>query len=473
MMNTAIFITIGTRDVVVSKEIDEQTKVVSKLKLGNSKENNYLLINPREDGKILLDYYENINTLINYPIIKPAIEEILDMDESGILDYVFLVYTDQKQGKTNIEDNFTQKDTLEFAEIIAKKIKFDFGSKVKSVKKIPVVKDVTFYDNTYAFFGKKFKELKAIKNLMESNPKIYVLPQGGINSINTALLLRCTEFFSDVIQLSKPEGFITPVKSSFPSLFKKNLTKERIIHAIYNFNYQTIIEYDYSELVTILAEYAYSRLTFNFHSARKKLFNYDSSLERQFIATLKNKTKEIEEVKKLRYKEWYLSCKISFHQKRYADFLLKIFNLAENILKPFAEEKLTGTIIYNAPSHSEWNALINQQDIEFKKFLNNYNVRESRLRLNSPNRFVYKAIFDYYTKKEDKLEYDTKIHNHIEKLTELRNNIGHNLQGVSYNDINDYLDGNLEEFISNLDEYFKLEEFGDFNMINTKIKSLL
>jgi hypothetical protein len=473
-MKTAIFITIGTRDISISSGIDGKEKLKEKIGLFKKDNQSYWLSSPKKDGKIINEAFGDFSPFVDFPIIKPALEDIIEMGESGIIDIVFLIYTDQERSLVTVKEKFIEKDTSYFAHIAEKKMKEVFGEKIKKIKKIPVTENVAFYDNMYEFFGNKFNSDSTIRSLARENAKVYVLPQGGIASINTTLLLRCAEHFSNINQLSKPEGFHTPVNSLFPQLFKRNFTKERIRQAIENFDYSVIPNYDYSSLINCLGAYAFKRVTFNFLHARKTLFQYNGMEEKYFISQMMNKTKEIENTEELRYKEWYIMSKINFYQNKYSDFLLKMFNLSENLLKPFAEEKLAGKIIFKAATkHKEWHELLSRQQNDLKDFLNNYEIEKGNpLQLTRPTRYAYKAIYDFYSSEEQVLEFNTKVYDNLEILTKLRNKVGHNLVGISKEDLDTTLEevnSSTDEMIKHIDEYFKLSGFGDYDLINAKI----
>jgi len=471
-METALFITIGTRDVAIKSSINTATSLKEKLHLGKQNEDIYWLGKPKKDGRTILDDYELYQPHLSFPIISPVIAEIIEMGETGKIDYLFLIYTDQSRSTNSVAAQFIERDSIHMAFLIEKEIKNRYRNKVKKIKKIPVSSDVVFHDSMYNFFDEKFKTDAIIKKLSKSaDAQIYVLPQGGIASINTTLLLKCAEYFTDITQLSKPQGFLAPVNSHFPQLFKRNLTKERIKLALETFDYSVIVSYNYSPIINTLATYAFRRVTFNFFSARKILFQYKGMEAKQFISALMTTTKRLENEEFRRFQEWFLICKVSLHQKKYADFLLKIFNLAENILKPFAAEKLGCEIKYNANTrHKEWLQSLDKQPQDLKDFLKNYEVEKGNsLRLGSPSRYVYKAIFDFYATPTDKLAYEENIHFDLEKLALLRNQVGHKLIGVSKADINNCLQSNgktIEDFVANLDAYFSITGFGDYEKIN-------
>lgn len=468
-MKNIMFVTLGTRDVVASAEIEHENELFVQLGLeGKIPKNNQFDLSPRAQGKIVLDKWEQFSQYIKYPIIQPVIQEILEMQVAQF-DYVFLVHTDQSRS-VDVSEVFVERDSIFFAQVIEKKLRTDFGNKIKEIKKIPVTKQVVHHDAMYKYFGEEIA--KIFKKHSDANSvKAFILPQGGIAAVNNALLLRCIEYFDDLTQFSKSENTPIPARSSFPSLFKKNITKEKIKQAIDNFDYQIVPIYDYSDVVSKISEYASHRLSFNFVKARKCLYEYGDSYLRDEILALSEEAKFIEEdLNKVRA-EWYIRCKIDLKKEKYSDFLLRIFNLAESILKPYAEEKLGGPIVYKQDgNHKEWTALISRQPTELKDYLNAYKVHSSStLNLSSPGRFAYKAIFDFYESEEGRTYFDENIYFGLNRLTIFRNKVAHNLRGVSEEDIEKCLkEVNLDisKFVSNLDGYFEVEGFGSFESVN-------
>jgi hypothetical protein len=473
-MSNILFITIGTRDVQISQEIERNPVASSLLSLSLRPENGcFTLTSARTEGKKVLDNWKECAPFIELPMIYPTVRWIVDIHDK--IDMIYLVPTDQERAKVGVETKYLNFDTIHFAEIIKKYLSDKFPRQIIKIKSNVVTDNIVFQDLIYEKFRRDLKEDATLKKLDKSDVSAFVFTQGGISGINNALLIAVTEMFLKVSHLTKPEGFSEPINSKFPHLFRQNIMVEKIKYAIENFEYGMLSNFNYSNLCNSLGDYAYNRLHFDFKQARKSLAKYDDVEERYFVATCINETRLIEEDMTRRNKEWYITCKIKLHQKSYADFLLRIFNLAENILKPQVERILGGAIKFSPnDKHQEWNDLLTNADLT--EHLSSVTLDGNPLMFKSPNRYAYKAIFEYKGDSKFVEKFNELIDPGLSKLVLLRNSVGHNLHGVSVYDIESELGKSglsIGSFIENLDTYFDVHGFEHFDKLNTVLKQHL
>jgi hypothetical protein len=466
-MANILFITIGTRDVQINPGIEKHPDVNSLINHATRPEKgNLILVSARADGKKILNNWEKCSPFLELPMIYPTVRWILDIYDT--IDLVYLITTDQEKAKVNVEPRHLGLDTIHFAEIIKNYLSARFPKQIGKIKTIIITDNIVFSDLIYEKFRTDIKEDSALKKLNKSDISAFVFTQGGIAGINNALLIAVTELFPKVNHLTKPEGFAEPINSKFPYLFRQNIMTEKIKYAIENFEYGVLSNFNYSNLCNCLGDYAYHRLHFDFRQARKSLARYEDGEERYFIANCVNDTRLIEEDMGNKNKEWYITCKIKLQQKNYSDFLLRIFNLSENILKPQVQNILGGTFKFSSrDNHKEWNNLIVAAGLE--SHLNSVIQDGSQLKFNYPNRYAYKAIFDHMADAAEVKKYNELIEPGLSKLVVLRNSAGHNLDGVSINDIEEELQKvglTIAGFIDNLDAYFDVTGFEHFDKIN-------
>jgi hypothetical protein len=326
----------------------------------------------------------------------------------------------------------------------------------------------------YDFFDKEFQD----KFTFKSDDKVFILNQGGIDAINTALLLKCIEYNASTIQLSKPEGIDAALPQNFPAKFVNNTNKQKVLHSIDYFNYQAVIDLDYNEVVNLLAKYAYSRLILDLDSARLqlvRLYETDTS-NRSFythhLAQIKND--KLDE----RIKDYWCSIKIAWLQGNFSDFLVRNFTLAEVLLKPLIESELKGKVIFNVQKdHQEWKKLIST-DTQLLEFLQQFKINGQALNWSYPNRAAYMAIFDYFAESfpQKTIESIKNLYKILEPLINLRNRVAHSLDSVNNESIVNTLkrtETDIETYFSIADVYFEIQGYGIFDELNHEIKKRL
>ena len=116
-------------------------------------------------------------------------------------------------------------------------------------------------------------------------------------------------------------------------------------------------------------------------------------------------------------------------------------------------------------------------------FLENSKLKKGGLRFDSPNKYTFYGIIEYFSQKEEEnkeLKIIFNICQSVFVLAELRNTVAHELESVTHTMIKEKLINlsriKLEEFVQNLDSYFSLKtktDFGIYDQINKKIISLL
>ncbi len=465
-METVMIITLGFRDIQLKTQIEE-------LELRENKNTKlFELSNNRVGGKYLVENFSKNENKIVYPIVQPAINWVID--NYGKVDKLTIVCTDQLNNP-DIEDRFKKGDTIEIANLLKLKIEKDYGHKVKNAKLLPITKGVVFYDEMYDFFTEKFNT-KILNFSQEDN--VILFAQGGIDAINTSLLLKCIETYPNTIQLNKPENSKIAYPLNFPAKFVQNFTKQQILHDLRNYNYSAIVSLNFKNIVCKLAEYAFARVSFDFDKAQTIINNLltEDASNRAFYTKLSNQLNFDDDNFIERQKEAYLSIKIKLHQKAYADFLVQIFSLAENLLKPKVSEILKGKIEFDEnTNYKSWNDLIDKIS-GLKEFLENQTFNGYKLTYTKPNRATFKAIVDFYYHTEGKKNDFNTIYENLEELTKLRNKVAHELVKVNENDLNLSLQKNnynINKLIELLDNYFEVKDFGIYDEINKKIISLL
>ena len=197
----------------------------------------FYTISPRTTGKIIDDNYNLFRSIIDFPIVRPAIEYLKQKDVN--LDVIMLVYTDQEEAFKSEKVKFQNKenDSVYYADIISKLIKEDVFFANTEIDLFSVSQNVTDIGFQYDYF-KKINE-----NLLypEKVKQVFLYPQGGIDQINQALTLRLIETFGNKVkQLQNAEG-VEFRELDFPSKFLESLAKQQVLALITQADYKAAL----------------------------------------------------------------------------------------------------------------------------------------------------------------------------------------------------------------------------------------
>jgi hypothetical protein len=481
-MQNIFIITLGTREVQFKKdllkeagfEIPEEDRDMlkhpaSEIPLFKVERNynypDYLCCyEPRTAGEIIIHNWDMFHKVVELPLIDNAYETILK-DEP--IDQLILVYTDQHDldlSNHQHKRNFT-RDTVHFREIIRKHL--STKSSVSSDDPgfdIAVEKKATDIDFQYKDFSVKCKSL--FENKADIH-QIFLLAQGGIDQINHALTLQLIQAFGSRVKLWQQAEGDLPRNLEFPFLFIRDLNKQKILKHLEDYDFGLISEFsDYlSQDAIDLAKYASSRLNLDYSHPTNDYINE--------IINAETKCRDL-----------YICAKIFFKRGDYGNYLWRLFTLLENIYRYKCDRILGNTEKYfkhNAIENHEWEKVLKSVDGLYE-FLSS-NKRRS-LKLNNPNRLVYKYIYNFLChnhRLEDNRDFIqalNTVYNLSEKLlSEQRNNIAHYLKPISKLIIEDSLGGkSCEDLNSNLDFIFGLNKergFGIFDEIRERLLNLL
>jgi len=237
-MKTICILTFGTSDVQFTEEevkkhgeIFEDEKNRKKITINqvalNIKSNRdypgiFLLQNPREDGKILLENYDLFKGITQLPLTIPLIEKL--QQENKKPEIFVLVYTDQTD-----DEKHRKSDTLFYAQIFKRKIIENFHYTNAQFIEYTITEKVTDYDFQYQKFNVAIKNKEIIPYDPEEIEKIYLLPQGGIDQINHTLTLQLIKNFGDRVEVYQAKESDQPKRIRFAELYLRDLIFDQII----------------------------------------------------------------------------------------------------------------------------------------------------------------------------------------------------------------------------------------------------
>lgn len=330
-MKTALIVTVGTRDVQIDREHiikNESHDIYSKLYLDNR------ILKARQGGEYLKKRYNKYKKFIDIPIIRPAIDYCLK--KAGHIDHTILITTDQAD---SVEDKFRSADTLYFGELLEKILSERYGKNaLPDVRNKSVRENVTYLDAMTLFWQKELH--RKPYNLLKECDTVYLCNQGGIDAINTALLLQCLNAYGDktqVLQVDQASGICTPLE--FTKIYLANGESTKLNQLLDNYQYAAIKKLNVSKNIKALAAYAEHRLMFDFEEAVYSLNDIDIE-HRPLKISLQVNANNISGNPDLLLRELCLNAWVKFQQDAYVDFLLRFFRIREELAKSKATQYL-------------------------------------------------------------------------------------------------------------------------------------
>ncbi|MBA5851159.1 hypothetical protein H2684_07530 [Clostridium sp. cel8] len=489
--NVIMIITVGTRDVNLDGEIFGNvtySEKFSELKDAFNGRANTLSI--RNGGKIIYENYERYRKRLSFPIIEPIIEHVLG--ENNKIDKIFIITTDQKE---NVKDQYRDRDTLFFGKIIEKMIKQKYKKRFSNIECYEVeCNNITDLGNMNDEF-KKFYNKKLKKYI--GNAKLYIDSMGGIDSINTAVMINgILSFQNDCIILHKSEecNMVHPLR--FVSSFTLEMDKSRLKKALENYNYIYALEIvksnknlsKYEDIIEIIK----NRLYFNLDECKRIAHKveaealYDDKIRDEIIKNL-DEIEKIENSSEGKIKELYFNARIKYIQEQYVDFLLRIFRFEEELVTNYTckylgikqSERYEKINIKNVCCKNNYlKEYLQQKDIEIEM---GYNIKIGEAVVNflieeNKDKDGSKLIEDENILNKCKNVY--KLINHLDCLSQLRNkSIGaHGFQPVSKEKIDEKLK-ELKPISLCIDDVFKEieENIGDgfYGSSYTRVNNLI
>jgi len=387
----------------------------------------------RKGGKIIKENYNEFKNILKFPIVKPLINFI---PKHKITNIIFVV-TDQN---TEI---YSKGDTLYYPSIIQKYFEENGIQNISyTVEKVhEYVKDA---DRQYKLWGEKFSDLYSGKN---SKCHYYLFAQGGIDQINQAITLQLLQKFKENVSIYQKAENEKLKKVAFAQLFLTDLTKQKIINHLADFDFARAAELVLNN----------SRLRKRCEDANRRLsLNHESIVNENF----KKSWNEKDEICKNRQRlnDLIYSYRIDFKQKRHNDGLTKLYTIYENIFKQIIDE-------YAAHRTSEFydnkKRSPNDKNIKWESFLKRYfgqevikrlEKRRKGIHLNNPNSMTYFYLLRFLIEdnKENRFEDGNvkKLDSILNRLRGLRNQINHSLGHAALEDIENKLG---KDKISDLD----------------------
>ncbi len=475
MENNVIICTLGTRDLKLSREPD----TIGWLKLHNleyrpAPDGLLELKNVRQACELLLNNYKTCKEWIRWPIILPGLEFI--NEKSGLnreTPVKFIIISTDQSADNLAADRHKRNDTFYMGELLKHWMKLEYGH-LFDIYNIPVTGNLVELDTQYKNLWPKLVQEAGIKKDMHC----WLLLQGGIDAINTAVLLRAIAYFDKAPEyLTLPEGETRPLQSVFPRQVLLSSLRSNLLNSLENENYSAISQMGrkVSDSLCKLADLMQSILLLDFQKSRKIIDKLKTDLP------LRKTAREIDRhfhPDDKFFRQQALMANILWQDRRnaWSSFILRVFTLAENILKPRVEEYLGEEVLYDENSgHEQWNRLL-AKNPELLNYLNSVNINRGTLRTDIPGRLVYKFILKYareHGRPELFTATEETLFNKLNQLSLLRNEIAHYLEGISKDKIEGKLNGKLKPFLDELSRFLKMKEFHIKDIIIETMRQLI
>lgn len=232
---------------------------------------------PRIAGEVILDYWNEFKHLIKLPLIEKTIREI---SKNVTVDRIILVSTNQQDLK--LEDENQKKnynrDTTNFSEIIKKHLQTKFSIiGINEIINYQIKEKATNIDYQYNEFKRACQPIVGDVNQVDN---IFLLPQGGIDQINSALTLQLIQAYGDKVEIWQQAEAEQPAPLSFTHLFLKDLLKMKIEGLVEVGEYKTCLHLLHAlkqrpKSILKLFDFATKRKEQLYEDAAKKVFNVD------------------------------------------------------------------------------------------------------------------------------------------------------------------------------------------------------
>jgi hypothetical protein len=490
IMKNIFVITLGTRDVQLrkSKLIDHGFVVsfdekqithpdIPGMKLVVYKNrpfpNYYCFVEPRNSGEIILEYWDYLKSVVEFPLIWPAWESITSNYK---IDDIVIVYTNQRNLDLQNKSVHFNNDTISFRMILRQTLQEMYPELPSSPKSdVEVTEFGANIDHQYRTFA------VTCRMLFEQEPEIenvFLLAQGGMDQINHALTLQLIQAFRSKVTLWQQAEGEEPQKLEFPFLFIEDLNKQKIIEHLENFNFNLIDDAITSNRYILdLASYAFAKLNINYKDIPPSIP----------LNLIEESTVEIQ------CKDLYLSAKINKKNLDFGNYLWKMFSLLENLyrikcVKYFGEKnyfnsKYDDSRIVNVEWINILKSIKSDKDAVYPNcslydFLRNTKVGKGNLKFNNPNRLLYKYAYHWFVENkkdfgqsEETVTILKKISKILTDFAEKRNSIAHNLEPLNIRDIDAIFGiGKLEKVELLLDNFFKIKcQYDIYEIIRNEI----
>lgn len=299
-MQTILIVTLGTRDIQLSSDIlssddfrvYDSDKRVMCLELKNypndsdveiqketTLDNVLTFTKPRLAAASIINYFEYFKPYLIFPIIHKTLHWFLQV--ATFPTEIWWVCTEQNRDAFN--EHHWNRDTAGFTGILSRLLKhFCVEQNIALPKFYSLVFEthVSHLDFNYIVAGRLLSGQHSFQDISKGKYNLYLLNQGGIDAINTSILLKITEYRPDAIQLQVSEGEAQCRPVAFPKLISRNFQNRLITRLVLQNRYDIISIMAENDNVKLVANATLQVLNYNwryfhkereFHAAKQSL----------------------------------------------------------------------------------------------------------------------------------------------------------------------------------------------------------
>jgi hypothetical protein len=433
----------------------------------------YCCAEPRVSGNIILENWDYLKKVIEFPLIEQALDTIIS---GHTIHELILVYTDQKDIDTTNKKSLTHfnSDTISFRNIFRRQLLELYPSLPNNpASDIAVTEKTADIDFQYRNFA---ITCKALYELEPEILQVFLLAQGGIDQINHALTLQLIQAFGSKVKLWQQAEGNEPRSLTFPFLFIQDLNKQKLIKHISDYDFGFINKnLTTNKLIVHLAQYSSARLQIKHDTVKCNLDYLKDKVDPDFYRMLQIDPAHFKDLQRLQ--DLYISSKISLLHDNYSDFVWRLFTISENLFQVRLEKDLPDSRrffnpnISNNQTNESWIAALIKISPNLPDILRNKGVY-----LNNPNRKAMFEIFCYIeiNKGNTSIQKFRKIFNVMENMALQRNRLAHNLQPVKKESLIQVLgqDYGLKGLTDDLDLILNIKEYGIFDDIRKAMMNM-
>lgn len=280
----------------------------------------------------LLERDENLSKLLAFPIIEPFLRHVVVY--YGPIDHLVLAVTDQDRQTTPV--HFWSRDTVNSGHILETLVQEAFGDDVGEVKLLHVYAVPNLVEDGYALFGEQLLRLLRPEEVSE----VHILFSGGIPALNYGLTWQALNLYEKVChiyQIVEPpnDELYGEVQRVRMLGFHRDLLKRTVR--------DLITQYEYSGALAVLEEqigHAPLHIRNPLHSAALRL-NLNFEVAADELATLHSSSVLLNDWYEFlrqpsdldHLTELYWQVVVRKDQEAFADFLWRVATFYEKALR--------------------------------------------------------------------------------------------------------------------------------------------
>lgn len=352
-MKSVCLITLGTRDIQFSRNIltagsplivDSLPNDVYRLQIESEDTQiqlfsdphlpGFLLpLSPRQASAGIAEHREMLKPWLVFPILKKVLDYFLP---DNFPSEFWLVYTDQARDELNLRH--WSRDTVGYAELASEYIRefcLHKGFPLPVFFRIPYSERITDLEFVYSYTGQFLFGEKNFdsQTLLDPDTRLYLINQGGIDAINTALLLKLTEYRPDLVLLQVRDDDTPCRTSSFPARVFQNYQKRILVEAAEQFRFDWIQHSGIDPCVRFVARTAIRVINYDWAYFKSRFIQDSQLLANQpggstFISGVQEMVSAsgIPAIHIVAI-EWY------YRQELYSEVLWRLFTFSESLFR--------------------------------------------------------------------------------------------------------------------------------------------